>query len=147
MFQVIQTERSFKRLVPAAVVVLLITTSAAAGLTVDGQCLGGGNNDGLVEISEVIRVVNHLLTGCPDERITLQFEGVVGNQPFACGDEYPGLGTNGGTLTPADFSFYVHDIRLVTAAGDEVALELDQDHPLAAYGHCADRFRRRHTPL
>ena len=127
MFQVIQTERSFKRLVPAAVVALLITTSAAAGLTVDGQCLGDGNNDGLVEISEVIRVVNHLLTGCPDERITLQFEGVVGNQPFACGDEYPGLGTNGGTLTPADFSFCVHDIRLVTAAGDEVALELDQD--------------------
>lgn len=69
-------------------------------------------------------------TPIPTEEITLRFRGMIGDQPFACGNEYEGIGTTHATLVPSDFRFYVSEIRLVTADGEEVPLSLDQDiHP------------------
>lgn len=52
---------------------------------------------------------------------------MVGTDAFECGTTYTGLGTAGADLTPRDFRFYVHDVRLVTAGGDEVDVQLDDD--------------------
>lgn len=66
----------------------------------------------------------------PPEEISLRFRAMIGDQPFACGTEYEGIGTTQATLVPSDMRFYVSDIRLVTEDGEEVPLSLDQDiHP------------------
>lgn len=62
-----------------------------------------------------------------DRDITIRFAGKVGDQPFACGSRYPGIGTTGSTITPSDFRFYVSDVALVKADGAEVPLNLKQD--------------------
>ncbi|MCB9631214.1 MAG: metallo-mystery pair system four-Cys motif protein [Sandaracinus sp.] len=58
---------------------------------------------------------------------TLRFEAVVGDQAFACGTTYEGLGTENASFTPTDLRFYVYDVRLVDAEGTEVALDLADD--------------------
>jgi len=52
--------------------------------------------------------------------ITIRLQATVGDTPFSCGKEYPGIGTSGATITASDFRFYVHNVRLVTARGDTV---------------------------
>src|SRR5262249_24683963 len=59
--------------------------------------------------------------------VNLQFRGMVGADAFACGNQYHGVGTTKADFVPADFRFYVHNIRLVTAEGTEVPVQLDQD--------------------
>ncbi|GHG67127.1 MbnP family copper-binding protein [Comamonas sp. JC664] len=59
--------------------------------------------------------------------VVIPFEARVGSEPFACGRVYSGLGTTGTTYEPMEYRLYLHDLRLVTAAGAEVALRLDQD--------------------
>jgi uncharacterized repeat protein (TIGR04052 family) len=69
-----------------------------------------------------------LLTACTWEQpLTLRFEARVGAEPFACGRTYTGLGTTGTTYQPKDLRFYVHAVRLVTAEGLEVPVELTED--------------------
>lgn len=76
-----------------------------------------------------------LLGGCGDDDgegtgavpVEISFAGEVGGEAFACGQAYDGLGTTGTTLTPNDFRFYVHDVRLVTAGGEEIPVTLEQD--------------------
>ena len=60
------------------------------------------------------------------EPVTIQFGGAVNGAPFECGRGYDGVGANKSTITSEDFRFYVHDVRLVDAAGAEHLLELDQ---------------------
>jgi len=76
------------------------------------------------------------LVGCdsdspvaPDlpEAVTIQFAGQVNGAPFVCGQSYAAVGTAGTTITPTDFRLYVHDVRLLTAGGQEVPVELNQD--------------------
>lgn len=56
---------------------------------------------------------------------TIRFAGMVGTQAFSCGQTYPMMGMgSSSTWTPKDFRFYIHDVRLVTAAG-EVPLTID----------------------
>ena len=66
-------------------------------------------------------------TTAPDQAIELRFEARFGDDPFACGGDFSPLGSSGTTFTPSDLRFYVHDVRLVTAGGAEVAVELEQD--------------------
>ncbi len=66
-------------------------------------------------------------TGCPAEPITIPFRAVVGDQPFACGSTYEGLGTANTEVIPADLRFYLSDMRLVRSDGTETPLALDQD--------------------
>lgn len=57
--------------------------------------------------------------------VTLAFEARVGDAAFDCAETYAGVGTTATTLTPQDLRFYVHDVRLVDDAGDEVPVTLD----------------------
>lgn len=67
-------------------------------------------------------------TDAGTEAVTLRFEGRVGSEPFACGTSYD-LGNPPRDAEPVDFRFYVHDVRLLTAEGTEVPLEMDTgDH-------------------
>ncbi len=77
-----------------------------------------------------------VMSGCGDEGIprTLQFAAQVGDQPFACGQTYAGLGTSGSTYEPRDLRFYVHDLRLVDEEGEEVAVALDEDGAFQGQG-------------
>ncbi|PCC73958.1 AZL_007920/MXAN_0976 family protein [Nannocystis exedens] len=65
--------------------------------------------------------------GFTDEPVEIVFEGRVGGEPFACGRSYSGLGTDDATATPQDFRFYVHDVRLVTAEGEEHPVTIEDD--------------------
>ncbi|WP_395805827.1 MbnP family copper-binding protein [Archangium minus] len=59
--------------------------------------------------------------------IIIPFEARVGSQPFACGQTYKGLGTTGTEYQPQDFRMYLHDVRLVSDTGQEVAVSLTDD--------------------
>ena len=82
-------------------------------------------------------LVLSLSAGCSDEvepehshpplSLELPFEARVGAEVFSCGASYQGLGTSATSYAPADFRLYVHDLRLVTGAGAEVALEVAND--------------------
>jgi uncharacterized repeat protein (TIGR04052 family) len=58
---------------------------------------------------------------------TLSFRAKVGAQPFSCTATYAGIGTTASTIAPRDFKMYVSDIRLLTAGGAEVPMQLTQD--------------------
>lgn len=59
--------------------------------------------------------------------VSIQFKAVVGDADLACAKSYPNIGTTKSTITPRDFRFYVHNVRLVDHDGKEVAVELKQD--------------------
>lgn len=69
------------------------------------------------------------VVSCGDDSqpVTLAFDVHVGDQPFACGQTYEGLGTADVSLTPRDLRFFVHDVRLLEADGTEVPLALAND--------------------
>jgi len=112
-----------------AAFILCVATRApaAGGFDANGQCVGDKNGDGQVTVDELIVAVNNALDGCQLTPVTLQFRGMVGDQPFTCGSIYHNIGTTNGDLVPSDFRLYLHNFRLVTAEGKEVPLTLDQD--------------------
>ena len=59
--------------------------------------------------------------------VVLRFKPMVGDKPFACGESYPDIGVTHSTITPTDFRLYVHNVRLVDAAGKETPVALAQD--------------------
>lgn len=61
------------------------------------------------------------------QAVQLRFAAEVNGQPFACGQQYPGIGTTRSTITPADFRYYVSEVQLLTADGQAVPLQLEQD--------------------
>ncbi|MDX2060219.1 MAG: metallo-mystery pair system four-Cys motif protein [Gemmatimonadales bacterium] len=63
----------------------------------------------------------------PPTPITIRFAAVVGEQPFACGREYPGIGTAGTTITPLDFRLYVSEVALIDRKGKAVPVRLAED--------------------
>jgi uncharacterized repeat protein (TIGR04052 family) len=97
------------------------------GLDANGQCVGDANSDAAVTINELIVAVNNALNGCARLPITLNFRGMIGAQAFACGTIFTGIGTGSSQFIPSDFRFYVSNVKLITAAGDAVPLDLDQD--------------------
>lgn len=66
-------------------------------------------------------------TGGGDREVTLRFAPRVGDVPFACGQSFAGLGTTDATATPLDFRMYVHDVALVRASGERVAVAVTDD--------------------
>jgi len=103
------------------------TPGVQGSFDANGQCVGDQNGDGAVAIEELVAATNNAVDGCQTQPVTLQFRAMVGDQTFACGNTYTGVGTTGAEITPADFRLYLHDVRLVTAAGVEVPLRLEQD--------------------
>ena len=59
--------------------------------------------------------------------VAINFAAQVNGATFACGTSYDNVGTSATTITPVDFRFYVHDVRLIDDSGAEVPLELTQD--------------------
>ena len=59
--------------------------------------------------------------------VTIQFKAMVGAEELACGKSYAGIGATKSTVTPRDFRFYVHNVRLLNTAGQEVPVDLKQD--------------------
>ncbi|MEM6294615.1 MAG: MbnP family copper-binding protein [Myxococcota bacterium] len=71
-------------------------------------------------------------TGEAIQEVSIQFAARVGDAEANCTDSYEGVGSNATgdesyTITFRDLRFYVSEIRLVNGAGEEVALELEQD--------------------
>jgi uncharacterized repeat protein (TIGR04052 family) len=61
--------------------------------------------------------------------VTINLRGVVGADAFQCGRSYRNIGTTQATITVSDFRFYVHNVRLVNAAGDTVRAPLAKQAP------------------
>jgi uncharacterized repeat protein (TIGR04052 family) len=61
--------------------------------------------------------------------VSIQFAAAVGGEDFACGQTYANQGTAGTSVTPRDFRFYVQDVRLINAAGQDVPVTLDVRAP------------------
>jgi uncharacterized repeat protein (TIGR04052 family) len=59
--------------------------------------------------------------------VQIRFAAKVGPDDLACGRSYPNVGTTKSTITPRDFRFYVHNVRLVDTAGKETPVLLKQD--------------------
>src|SRR5512143_2372808 len=87
------------------------------GLDINGQCVGDSDGNAAVTINELILAVNNALGGCADRPVEIQFRGMVGDQSFACGTAYGGIGTANSQFVPSDFRFYVSNVRLVTPGG------------------------------
>lgn len=64
----------------------------------------------------------------------IRFEARAGAMPFRCGQAYANVGADRSTVSPVDFRFFVHDVRLVTAGGQEVAAELVSDDAWQSQG-------------
>lgn len=60
------------------------------------------------------------------QSVTLNFEGMVGEQPFSCTESYR-LGTAETMAMPTDFRLYLSDVALIDAEGNAVPLTLEQD--------------------
>ncbi|MEL6579530.1 MAG: MbnP family copper-binding protein [Cyanobacteria bacterium J06621_12] len=61
------------------------------------------------------------------KEISINFAAYVGDEEFACGESYGGVGTEQSTITPKDFRFYVSDLALIDETGNAVPVELEQD--------------------
>ena len=61
------------------------------------------------------------------KEVAIDFEAWVGEDEFACGESYEGIGVNESTITPTDFRFYVSDVALIDESGNAVTVELEQD--------------------
>jgi uncharacterized repeat protein (TIGR04052 family) len=59
--------------------------------------------------------------------VTIRFAATVGNRPVDCGMIYDGVGTTSSTISINDYRFYIANVRLINAAGEEVPVELTQD--------------------
>ena len=62
-----------------------------------------------------------------DQSVTIRFQAMIGSETFACGKTYSGIGTTHSRITPRDFRFYIHNVRLLDESGKPVPVELDQD--------------------
>ena len=62
-----------------------------------------------------------------DQQVAVRFQATVGEEKFACGKTYAGVGTTKSTLSPRDFRFYVHNVSLIDDSGKAVPVQLAQD--------------------
>ncbi|MBE9010574.1 metallo-mystery pair system four-Cys motif protein [Pseudanabaenaceae cyanobacterium LEGE 13415] len=59
--------------------------------------------------------------------VSIQFRGVVGDQPFQCTSTYS-LGSAATPVAPADFRFYISEVALIDTQGKAVPVTLTQDN-------------------
>lgn len=62
-----------------------------------------------------------------DRPVTVRFQAQVGNELFACGQQYERIGVTKSKISGRDFRFYVSGVRLLDSSGKETPVELDQD--------------------
>ncbi len=75
-----------------------------------------------------------LCTRAHQEPVSVRFTARVGSAPFNCGTTYEGVGSGSDSAEPRDFRFFVHDVRLVDASGNQVPVELDERAPWQGRG-------------
>lgn len=61
--------------------------------------------------------------------VTIRFRGAIADRDFSCRERYEAVGSKQTTVVPADFRFYVQDLKLIDAAGKEVPVELETRAP------------------
>lgn len=66
--------------------------------------------------------------------VTIRFKAVVGDQPFACSERYPGQGSANTTVVPQDFRLFVQDLALIRADGSRVPVALEERAPWQTEG-------------
>jgi uncharacterized repeat protein (TIGR04052 family) len=65
--------------------------------------------------------------------VSISFGAFIGDEPFACGTTYEGVGVTAVTVEPRDLRFYVQDLQLLRASdGEPVPVVLDVDDPWQA---------------
>ena len=74
----------------------------------------------------LLLIVATAMDGAP-KPVTVRFQAQVGDETFACGREYSGVGVTKSRISSRDFRFYVSSLRLIDATGKETPVELDQD--------------------
>lgn len=91
--------------------------AATLGLALLAGCGGGSDSSAAPQSTQ--------------KQVAVSFTGLVGGDPFSCASTYAGIGANPDpakqVLTPRDFRFYVHDVELVTTAGDAVRVDVAED--------------------
>jgi uncharacterized repeat protein (TIGR04052 family) len=75
----------------------------------------------------ILSLASATLIAAEAETVTIRFQAMVGSEKFACGKSYGDIGTTHSRITPRDFRFYVHNLRLVDESGAAVPIELEQD--------------------
>jgi uncharacterized repeat protein (TIGR04052 family) len=63
------------------------------------------------------------------QSVTIRFRATVADRDFSCLERYEDVGSSKATVVPADFRFYVQDLKVITADGEEVAVALDTREP------------------
>src|SRR5690554_6447263 len=67
--------------------------------------------------------------GAETVSINIPFTAVAGNTEITCQEDIPSLGSTGTAVRFTDFRFYVHDIKLITDEGQEIAVVMDASEP------------------
>lgn len=62
-----------------------------------------------------------------NEKITINFQAVVGDKLFDCKESYEGIGTTRSKMTVSDFKIYVQDVRLIDKKGKATPVSLTND--------------------
>lgn len=68
-----------------------------------------------------------LISCSPPPNITLSFRANIQGQTLDCSKQYKAVGASKATFRPHDLRLYVHNVRLITTAGEEVPMELVPD--------------------
>jgi uncharacterized repeat protein (TIGR04052 family) len=98
----------------------------ACSIVVGAACGGGGGSGEPVDApsGEDAPAVDAAVDAPTVQRVTIPFAARVSGAAFACGQSYQNIGSTAATYVGIDFRFYVHDVRVSTAAGD-VPVKLD----------------------
>lgn len=63
------------------------------------------------------------------QSVTIRFRARVADRDFDCREKYEDVGSGKTTAVPADFRFYVQDLKLITSDGEEVPVALETREP------------------
>jgi uncharacterized repeat protein (TIGR04052 family) len=81
-------------------------------------------------MGKILVSVVFLAGGCANgQSVQLQFQAMVGTQPFDCTRSYDGVGVTKTTIQPIDFRMYVSSIELIRANGDHVPFTIEDRAP------------------
>lgn len=82
--------------------------------------------------SVVVCFLGLLFLGCENDEhemvdATVSFLGIAADEAVGCGSVIETLGESDSAMVLRDFRFYLYDVALIDAAGNEVAFELEND--------------------
>ena len=103
----------------------LRTTTTLASVSLATALLAGCGDDHEAHDHADAGEVDAPAPDAGPQAVSLAFAAEVGGMPFACGTSYT-VGSGASAYVASDFRFYVHDVRLIGAAG-EVPVTLDAD--------------------